>query len=30
VAQGAPAAVARQKRGHTGRILEQFLAERGG
>jgi excinuclease ABC subunit A len=30
VAQGAPAAVARQKRGHTGRILAEFLAERGG
>jgi excinuclease ABC subunit A len=29
VAQGAPAAVARQKRGHTGRILADFLAERG-
>jgi excinuclease ABC subunit A len=30
VAQGAPAAVTRQKRGHTGRILGQFLAERSG
>src|SRR5262245_22077783 len=30
VAQGAPTAVARQKRGHTGRILAEFLAERGG
>ena len=30
VAQGAPAAVARQKRGHTGRILAEFLRERGG
>jgi excinuclease ABC subunit A len=29
VAQGAPATVARQRRGHTGRILAQFLAERG-
>jgi excinuclease ABC subunit A len=29
VAQGAPAAVARQKRGHTGRILGDFLRERG-
>jgi excinuclease ABC subunit A len=29
VAQGAPAVVARQKRGHTGRILAEFLAERG-
>jgi len=29
VAQGAPAIVARQSRGHTGRILAQFLAERG-
>jgi excinuclease ABC subunit A len=29
VAQGAPAAVARQKSGHTGRILADFLAERG-
>jgi excinuclease ABC subunit A len=29
VAQGAPAAVARQKRGHTGRILAEFLRERG-
>jgi excinuclease ABC subunit A len=29
VAQGAPAAVAKQKRGHTGRILGDFLAERG-
>jgi excinuclease ABC subunit A len=28
VAQGAPSAVARQKRGHTGRILADFLAER--
>ena len=29
VAQGAPAAVARSARGHTGPILAQFLAERG-
>jgi len=29
VAQGAPATVARQARGHTGAILAQFLAERG-
>ncbi len=29
VAQGAPAIVARRARGHTGRILAQFLAERG-
>jgi excinuclease ABC subunit A len=29
VAQGAPAAVARQSRGHTGRILAEFLRERG-
>ncbi len=29
VAQGAPAAVARQSRGHTGRILADFLRERG-
>jgi excinuclease ABC subunit A len=29
VAQGAPAAVAKQARGHTGRILAEFLRERG-
>ena len=29
IAQGAPANVARQVHGHTGRILAQFLAERG-
>jgi len=29
VAQGAPGTVARQTRGHTGRILAQFRAERG-
>jgi excinuclease ABC subunit A len=30
VAQGAPAAVAKPGRGHTGRILAEFLRERGG
>ena len=29
VAQGPPALVARQGRGHTGRILGEFLRERG-
>ena len=29
VAQGAPATVAKQARGHTGRILAEFLRERG-
>jgi excinuclease ABC subunit A len=29
VAQGAPAAVARRARGHTGPILAEFLRERG-
>jgi excinuclease ABC subunit A len=29
VAQGPPALVARQTRGHTGRILGEFLRERG-